>query len=102
MQVINIMKKKPIYKEQEWIDTSEKLKALAHPVRLYIISLLKHQKEMNVGELQDELIMEQAVVSHHLNILKNKNILSCRRDGKNKYYYLTDKKYLNILHCMEN
>lgn len=89
------------YLEDKWIEASEKLKALGHPVRLYIISLLKAKKEMNVTEIQESLDMEQAVVSHHLNILKDKNILSCRREGKNKIYSLKDKKLFNILTCIQ-
>lgn len=92
---------KPPYLEKEWLETSEKIKALAHPIRLYIIALLKTRKEMTVSKLQDALDLEQAVVSHHLNILKNKNVLACRRDGKNMYYSLKNKKFLNILNCIE-
>lgn len=89
------------YMEEEWIEAAERLKALAHPVRLYIISLLKAYKEMNVTDIQEALQIEQSIVSHHLNILKNKNILTCKRDGKNKIYSLKDKKIFNILSCIQ-
>ena len=89
------------YLEKEWIETSEKIKALAHPLRLYIIALLKVKKEMTVSELQNVLGLEQAVVSHHLNILKNRNILACRRDGRNMLYSLKNRKFLNILNCIK-
>lgn len=92
---------KPPYLEKEWIETSEKIKALAHPIRLYIIALLKITKEMNVSEFQEALALEQAVVSHHLNILKSRGVLNCRRDGKNMYYSLKSKKFLNVLTCIE-
>jgi ArsR family transcriptional regulator len=94
-------KTKAPYLAKEWIETSEKIKALAHPIRLYIIALLKTQKEMNVSELQEALDLEQAVVSHHLNLLKTRNVLSCRRDGKNMYYSLKNKKILSVLECIE-
>lgn len=94
-------KTKSPYLEKEWIETSEKIKALAHPIRLYIIALLKTQKELNVTQLQEELDLEQAVVSHHLNILKTRGVLNCRRDGKNMLYSLKNKKFLNILRCIE-
>lgn len=86
---------------KEWIEASEKIKALAHPLRLYILSLLKVKKEMTVSELQNILDLEQAVVSHHLNILKNRNILACRRKGRNMLYSLKNRKFLNILNCIE-
>ncbi len=95
------VKTRSTYMDKEWIEAAERIKTIAHPVRLYIISLLKNKKEMNVGEFQSILYIEQAVVSHHLNVLKNKNILSCRRDGKNMYYSLKNKKFLNLLTCIE-
>ncbi len=95
------VKMKMPYLKPEWIEAADKLKALSHPIRLYIITLLKIKKEMSVTEFQNELNIEQAVVSHHLNILKNKNVLLCRREGKNIYYSLKNKNILNILTCIE-
>lgn len=94
-------KTKAPYLEKEWIETAEKVKALAHPIRLYIIALLKHKKEMNVTELQEELQLEQAVVSHHLSILKSRGVLNCRKEGKNMIYSLKSRKFLNVLSCIE-
>jgi ArsR family transcriptional regulator len=95
-------KSKAPYLEKEWIESSERIKALAHPIRLYIIALLKVNKEMTVTQFQEELGLEQAVVSHHLGILKNKNVLNLRREGKNSYYSLGNKKFLNLLTCIES
>lgn len=102
MNFMNATKTKPAYLEKEWIESAEKIKSLAHPIRLYIIALLKVRKEMNVSEFQEELQLEQAVVSHHLNLLKNRNILHCRREGKNMFYSLKNKKILNVLSCIES
>lgn len=93
---------KPPYLEKEWIESAEKIKTLAHPIRLYIISLLKVTDEMSVTELQEALKLEQAIVSHHLNILKGKHVLACRRVGKNMLYSLKNRKFLNILTCIES
>lgn len=57
---------------------------------------------MTVTQFQEELGLEQAVVSHHLSILKNKNVLNLRREGKNSYYSLGNKKFLNLLTCIES
>lgn len=95
------IKYKPVYLAQEWIEASERIKALAHPIRLYIISLLKTEKEMTVTALQNALDLEQALVSHHINILKNREVLKCRREGKNIFYSLKNKKLLNVLSCIE-
>lgn len=89
IKIMNTKTKAP-YLEKEWIETSEKIKALAHPIRLYIIALLKTQKEMNVTELQEALNLEQAVVSHHLNILKKQKCFELPQ--RRKKYVLFIKK----------
>jgi DNA-binding transcriptional ArsR family regulator len=76
------------------------LKTIAHPVRLSIIGLLEDNSELNVTDLQEKLSIEQAALSHHLIILKNKKVLQCRREGKNMLYSLREKKITKILECV--
>jgi DNA-binding transcriptional ArsR family regulator len=81
--------------------TSELLKAIAHPIRLEIISLLGKQSSMSVTEIFNALEIEQAVASHHLAILKSKGVLKSDRAGKNCHYALTNPCYLEIMKCIE-
>lgn len=76
------------------------LKTIAHPVRMSIIDLLDKNEAMNVTELQNELNIEQAALSHHLIILKGKKVLECHRDGKNMVYTLKEKRIVKILECV--
>lgn len=73
------------------------LKSIAHPVRMSIIELLDKNVQMNVSEMQEQLQIEQAALSHHLISMKDKNILKCHRDGKNMVYSLKEKRIVKIL-----
>lgn len=80
---------------------TETLRAVAHPHRLLIVEMLYRNKSMNVTEIYERLGIEQAVASHHLRILKDRGIVSVRRDGKNSNYSLTNEVYFKILEVLE-
>lgn len=78
------------------------LKAVAHPTRICIIDLLDQQDELTVSEISELVKCEQSLLSHHLTNMRDKGILSVRRDGKNMYYSLTDKTITNIIECIND
>ena len=59
-------------------EAASRLRAIAHPMRIAIISLLENNNKLNVTEIYAQLKIEQAAASHHLNILKNKGVLSSK------------------------
>jgi len=75
------------------------LKAVAHPVRLRIVELLA-QGEMCVGDIVRELGEKQAVTSQHLNTMKDKGVLSSRRDGSKVCYRIENKNVIKVLDCV--
>lgn len=81
-------------------EAASKLRAIAHPIRIAIIELLDENKELNVTQIYEFLGIEQASTSHHLNVLKNKGVLSSRRVGKNTYYSIKPDSILQILDCV--
>ena len=78
---------------------AEVLKAVAHPVRLQIIELLE-TKEMCVGDIVDAIGGKQAITSQQLNMMKDKGVLSCRRDGARVYYRIENKNVIKLLYCI--
>lgn len=76
------------------------LKAMAHPVRISIISCLEHGKSRSVTEIHKHIGIEQSAASHHLGILKDKGVLGSKRDGKNTYYFLKHEKIIALLDCI--
>ncbi|NOQ27106.1 MAG: metalloregulator ArsR/SmtB family transcription factor [Bacteroidales bacterium] len=76
------------------------LKAIAHPMRIAILSFLEDGKKLTVTEIHEMLKIEQSTTSHHLGILKDKGVLSSKREGKNTYYYLRHANLSNIVNCV--
>ncbi len=61
---------------------------LADQSRLKILLALAHAGEMHVSALCDLLGQSQPAVSHHLSLLLSRKLVSCRRDGKNRFYWV--------------
>ena len=87
--------------EQTAEHVAEVLKAVAHPVRLQIVELLE-AGEMCVGDIAEALGGKQAITSQQLNMMKDKGVLSCRRDGARVYYRIENKNVIKLLHCIYN
>lgn len=83
-------------------EKAEMLKAMAHPARIAMIEMLYEDNELSVSEIHKTLDLEQAVASNHLSILKGKNILKCRREGKKMFYSLKVESVHNVIQCMLN
>ena len=60
-------------------------KALSHPVRREILDLLKMGK-MSAGEIADQFELTGATILHHLNVLKQADLVVETRE-KNFIYY---------------
>jgi DNA-binding transcriptional ArsR family regulator len=78
-------------------NATESLRAMAHPLRLAIVEMLHEKKQLSVTEIYEMLNIEQAVASHHLRIMKNRNIVTVRREGKNSIYSLTNDSFYQIV-----
>ncbi len=78
------------------------LKAIAHPMRIAIISFLEDGRKLTVTEIHEKLKLEQSTTSHHLGILKDKGVLASQREGKNTYYFLKHERLSNIVECISH
>jgi DNA-binding transcriptional ArsR family regulator len=79
---------------------SSMLKAMAHPMRIAILSHLEGGKRLTVTEIHELLGIEQSTTSHHLGILKDKGVLCSKREGKNTFYYMKYDMIGQILDCL--
>ena len=66
---------------------AEICKTLANPLRLEIINALRGG-EKKVNELASIVKVSQSNISQHLTIMRQKNIVSTRREGSHIYYAL--------------
>lgn len=72
---------------------AEVCKTLSNPVRLRIISELQ-DGEMTVGALAKRLGVRQAHLSQHLSVLRQRGVVSTRKEGVNVYYRIANPKII--------
>lgn len=77
------------------------IKALAHPTRLAILSLLR-EGEVCVCELEPTLELRQANISQHLAILRRANLVTSRREGLRILYRVTDRRVFKALDLLSS
>ena len=70
---------------------AEICKTMADSKRLMILHELR-EEEMSVGQLVTNLDLPQANVSQHLAILRERGIVTARREGTSVYYSLANPK----------
>lgn len=70
---------------------SEICKTLADPKRLMILHELRGG-EMSVGQIVSRLGLPQANVSQHLAIMRERGIVTTRREGTSIYYSMASRK----------
>jgi len=70
---------------------AELLRVISEPNRLKIICLLARQ-EYCVCEIFGELDLAQNLVSHHLAVLREADLVSTRKAGKSVYYQLNQER----------
>ncbi|MBN1273519.1 MAG: winged helix-turn-helix transcriptional regulator [Candidatus Aminicenantes bacterium] len=76
------------------------LKALAHPVRLFIVEELAGSPRC-VHELTEMVGLDISTVSKHLSVLKNAGLIRDKKKGKQVFYSLRVPCALNFLDCVE-
>ena len=62
-------------------------KALSDPTRRKILRLLR-EKDLTAGEIANYFNISKPSISHHLNILKNAELVLWEKKGQNIYYSL--------------
>ncbi|MCJ7789252.1 MAG: autorepressor SdpR family transcription factor [Candidatus Atribacteria bacterium] len=62
-------------------------KALSDPTRRKILELLT-EKDMTAGEIADHFKISKPSISHHLNLLKNSELVLGEKQGQNILYSL--------------
>ncbi len=75
------------------------MKILSNPDRLLILCQLA-QGEKRVGELEELLSIVQPTLSQQLTVLREEELVSTRRDGKNIYYELSSQQVLAIMEVL--
>jgi ArsR family transcriptional regulator len=78
---------------------SQVCQALGDPMRLMILYALSRGPRY-VSELARELSVPQPTVSRHLKILRERAMVTTRRDNAHVYYILADERIIQSLDLM--
>lgn len=81
-------------------ETAEMLKVLAHPIRLCIVKGLIENGGCNVSHMQDCLGIPQSTVSQHLQKLKTAGIIEGKRNGLEINYTVCDENVINLVNTL--
>lgn len=98
---VNDVKSKML--EDEFLfEVSDNFKAFGDSTRLKIMYALS-QKDLCVCDLAAVLDMSQSAISHQLRVLRSKNLVKFRKEGKMAYYYLADEHVISMIElCVEH
>lgn len=75
---------------------NDAFKALADPTRRKILELLA-KEDMNAGDIADYFKISKPSISHHLNILKNADLIADERQGQNIMYSLNTSVFQDLV-----
>ena len=89
--------KKKIPEEELLLDVADFFDALGNPTRLKILLTLMEAGELCTCDLSAITGLSVSAISHQLRILKDRKIVSYRKDGKNVFYRLDDEHIGEIL-----
>jgi ArsR family transcriptional regulator len=71
-------------------------KALAHPLRIHILELLR-EGPLSVGQLQDATASSGSSVSQQLAVLRSQNVVATERQGTTILYRIADPELVELL-----
>ncbi len=71
--------------------------ALGHPIRLRVLTALRQEGALNVGQLVDRLGIGQGHLSNHLACLKTCGLVTTEAQGRYVYYQIADDRVPALL-----
>lgn len=85
---------------EEQVETAARaLKAISHPLRLKILCVVGGE-EVCVQDIVDAVGTSQSNISQHLAILRDKGVLTTRKDANRVYYRVADQRTLQLIGMM--
>nr|WP_237264484.1 metalloregulator ArsR/SmtB family transcription factor [Thiomicrorhabdus immobilis] len=87
-------------KEDNINKASKALKAMGHPLRLKILCVIGEQ-ELPVMEIVKQVGTTQSNISQHIDILREKDIITSRREGSKILCKVRDHNILVLMNAMQ-
>ena len=86
----------PAAMQQAAAEACELLRTLANPDRLLLLCLLS-QGEACVSELEAQLGIRQPTLSQQLAVLRERGLVSTRREGRNIHYAIASPQAMAVI-----
>ncbi|MDB5283738.1 MAG: regulatory protein ArsR [Bacteroidota bacterium] len=80
---------------------SSVVRALAHPLRMKILSFIDANRKINVNKIYKSLKVEQSIASQHLRIMRDDGLVKAERKGKFIFYTVNYRKLGQIEKAIE-
>lgn len=77
------------------------LRALAHPLRMKILSFIDQNEVINVNKIYNTLKLEQSITSQHLRILRTAGLVITVREGKYIHYKVDYDRLQNTVMAID-
>lgn len=74
----------------------DRFKALAHPIRLEMVELMRQRDEICICEVVGHFSVSQPTLSHHLKILKEAHLVQSRPDGTRSLWQLQEDALIDL------
>ena len=87
-------------KEDNINKASKALKAMGHPLRLKILCVIG-EKELPVMDIVKQVGTTQSNISQHIDILREKEIITSRREGSKILCKVRDHNILTLMGAMQ-
>ncbi|MBI5680107.1 MAG: winged helix-turn-helix transcriptional regulator [Methanobacterium sp.] len=94
-ETVNEIKSKML-EEGTILKITDGFKTISDPTRLKILYALS-LKDLCVCDLASLLGMSQSAISHQLRVLRDKNMVSFKKEGKMARYYIADDHVMNFI-----
>lgn len=75
---------------------TKKIKIISDSTRLSVVRLLAQKGSLCACKILEELQISQGTLSHHMNVLANAKLISCRKDGKWRHYCLIPNSFCEL------
>ena len=72
-------------------------KLLSNPHRLMILCVLIKHEELCVGQLNQYIQLNASPLSQHLKILRDRHLVSTRKQGQTVYYRVADSSICELI-----
>lgn len=80
----------------------ERIKLISDSTRLQILQLLSDKGTLCACKILEALNIVQSTLSHHMNLLVDAGIVSCRKEGKWCYYTLIHETICDLSYFLQD